>query len=436
MSIVNSSIHAHEDDSDITIINPSIVHEHNDEYVPIITRLKQANNSSENRQVTNIETNKNLIKNESMDGRHDYILIDHNPYANATQLEQILIFYIRDLKQETNTQIDCDKQLIIRLMDIIRPAYTNDEKKLNELDNIVKEIASLHDKRHIEQKEKIEQFHTEICQLNKMLLTKNESLLYNNNQNDSLFNTVHEKQSIHDYDQWTEIEDDAKKLHEIVQSQRDQINEIVTLITQTATASTSINPTDVPINDTETTITDKPTTPDVSHNIMNTLLKKIQSLTGHHTSQEPITDDVSEKKTLENHSPGTSPTQSLATLTLQSSQSINDNQTQQIEESQNKQIEDPELKHEEPHTPTNIPSISVSPKETKKCPVCNHEFLLTTNDEEVYDHIEKCLFPSSIGVEPKDYECPYCNRKLSGNDEVAYIQHLSDCINRDIQNIY
>jgi hypothetical protein len=36
-----------------------------------------------------------------------------------------------------------------------------------------------------------------------------------------------------DYEQWTEIEDDAKKLHELVQLQRNQINEIVLLISQT-----------------------------------------------------------------------------------------------------------------------------------------------------------------------------------------------------------
>jgi hypothetical protein len=34
-------------------------------------------------------------------------------------------------------------------------------------------------------------------------------------------------------DQWTEIEDDTKKLHEILQFQRTQINEIVSLISQT-----------------------------------------------------------------------------------------------------------------------------------------------------------------------------------------------------------
>jgi hypothetical protein len=38
---------------------------------------------------------------------------------------------------------------------------------------------------------------------------------------------------MNDYDQWTEIEDDAKKLHEIVETQKNQINEIVNLISQT-----------------------------------------------------------------------------------------------------------------------------------------------------------------------------------------------------------
>lgn len=45
--------------------------------------------------------------------------------------------------------------------------------------------------------------------------------------------------SINDYNQWTEIENDAKKLHEIVQSQRNQINEIVTLISQTSKTDTT-----------------------------------------------------------------------------------------------------------------------------------------------------------------------------------------------------
>jgi hypothetical protein len=172
------------------------MHETNDEYVnntyvPIITRLKQANNSSENRQIPN----SNNDKYENVDGKHDYIFVDHNPHEIAKQLEQILIFYIRDLKQETNTQINCDQQLIGRLMDLIRPAYPHDQKKMIDLDKIMQDVAALHDKRHIEQKEKIEQLRTEICQLNKMLFdAKNEQSIYNDNQkNYSMQNTIHQE---------------------------------------------------------------------------------------------------------------------------------------------------------------------------------------------------------------------------------------------------
>jgi RNase adaptor protein for sRNA GlmZ degradation len=64
-------------------------------------------------------------------------------------------------------------------MDLIRPAYLNDQEKMIELNNIMEEVGLLHDKRHIEQKEKIEQLRTEICRLNKMLFTaSNDQTLY------------------------------------------------------------------------------------------------------------------------------------------------------------------------------------------------------------------------------------------------------------------
>lgn len=37
-----------------------------------------------------------------------------------------------------------------------------------------------------------------------------------------------------DYNQWTEIEGDAKQLQELVQSQKNKINEIVSLISETS----------------------------------------------------------------------------------------------------------------------------------------------------------------------------------------------------------
>jgi hypothetical protein len=80
-------------------------------------------------------------------------------------------------------------------MDVIRPAYINNQQKIMELDKIMEDIGLLHDKRHIEQKEKIEQLRTEICRLNKMLLTaSNDPSLYNNdnkNRNYSMFSTIH-----------------------------------------------------------------------------------------------------------------------------------------------------------------------------------------------------------------------------------------------------
>jgi hypothetical protein len=32
-------------------------------------------------------------------------------------------------------------------------------------------------------------------------------------------------------------------------------------------------------------------------------------------------------------------------------------------------------------------------------------------------------------MELKQIECPYCNEKLPNNDDIDYIQHLSQCFN-------
>lgn len=247
---------------------------------------------------------------------------------------------------------------------------------------------------------------------------------------------------MHNYDQWTEIEDDAKKLHELVESQKNQINEIVTLISQTgnknrfgniynhffiASAPTSFHPTNVSLDDSEAAANNQQATSAANTNIISTLLKKIQDITGHH--QEPASPP---ETILENHSPGTSPTQSLATLTLESLQQPIGNQTQQIEEPQDRQVHKQEPIRDQPFAPIDIPLTVTPQNEPKKCPVCSHEFASTSDDVDMYDHIEKCLFPTGINTEPKEYECPNCNRKYPGSDEATYIQHLTDCYNRDI----
>ncbi|CAM4773685.1 unnamed protein product [Rotaria magnacalcarata] len=412
----NSAMSSQEDDSDITIINPSIINEHIDE------------------QATSSQAQQSIVKHTNSEVKQDYIFVDNNPQEHAKQLEQALKFYIQDLTQDTNTQWQCDKQLIVRLMDLVRPVYSHDQMKLIELEEMQKQIGSLHDKRYIEQQEKFEQLRAEISRLNKMLLEhKDEQLISTDpDVHNSVYNIADKQHSIQDYDQWTEIVDDAKKLHELVQLQQNQINELVNLVSVPATDPVSlINPPDDPSTDVKAVVPDPL---NQNKTFMNTLLQKIQVLAGGQTEQ-PASTDVSPIVTLDNHSPGISPSQPLATLIPESLLQVQPaNQTEQIKDSQEKTDDIQEHIRDEPHVPPiDVPIVPVAPpRELKKCPVCSHEFLFTTSDEDMYDHIETCLFPPEARVEPTHYECPYCYKKLPGNDEPAYLQHLSDCINRDL----
>ncbi|CAF0733887.1 unnamed protein product [Adineta steineri] len=300
--------------------------------------------------------------------------------------------------------------------------------------SLTNNVSCLHDKQHIENEEKLEQLRTEISQLRKMLYTTtHDQLIYNDHsRTSSMFGTTHEEHKAKDYEQWTEIEDDAKKLHELIQSQKNQINEIVSLVSQTATASTSLNTTDVSIDNYKDAVADRQTLTTTNTNLISNLLKKIHNITG---QQEPTITTTSHETILENHSPGISPTSSMATLTLTSLNQIRDNPPPlpQIEDSSNQQVN-----NDEPHIPIDIPLPPPPPSppavviEPKKCPICNHEFELTCSDADMYEHIEKCLYSPMANTEPQSYECPNCNRKYPGDDETAYLQHLSDCYNRDI----
>lgn len=108
------------------------------------------------------------------DSTSGFIFVHHDPLEHAKQLEEILHSYIRDLKQESNCQLDCDKRLVTRIMDLIRPAYSNDTEKSKELDKIIENIGVLHDKRHIEQKEKIEHLRMEVNRLTRMMFVNND----------------------------------------------------------------------------------------------------------------------------------------------------------------------------------------------------------------------------------------------------------------------
>ncbi|CAF1482568.1 unnamed protein product, partial [Adineta ricciae] len=318
-------ISSSQDDSDITIIHPSIIDDDpniyvNNTYVPIMTRLKQAYDSSENRQTASSQS---MILPPGNRYGNDFVFVDHNPQENAKKIEQVLDYYLRDLKQESKSQSECGQQLVTRLMDLIRAAYPSDQHKMIELDAIMRDIASFHDKRHVENEGKIQELQAEIRRLEKTLFLSKDELLMHRDSSHSLstMTSIREQRpSIHDYEQWTEIEDDTKKLQELVQTQKNQINEIVSLISQSATASNSLDLPTTTENNSQDSNADNPTTPVAGGVSFSFLLKKIQCIAGHRKQQELTPVEALQEAKLENHSPGVSPTQSLATLTLTSLQ--------------------------------------------------------------------------------------------------------------------
>jgi predicted RNase H-like nuclease (RuvC/YqgF family) len=147
----------------MTIINHSFLFDRNDEpissCIPVLRRSQQTNRS------------KPLNNQTNSDSTQDYIYVDQNLLETANHIERILKFYRQDLKQESNTQLDCNQQLITRLIDFIRPTYSSNRDKLNDLDILFQEISTLHDVKLIEQKEKTEQLQTEIAHLKKLIIT-------------------------------------------------------------------------------------------------------------------------------------------------------------------------------------------------------------------------------------------------------------------------
>lgn len=397
MHAINSAPGAYGDDSDITIINPSMMgdedHQPSHTYVPIIDRLKQATNSAENRNNDANET----TTSRTPPNRQDYIFVDHNPEENAQQLEQVLQYYIQDLKQENRTHLDCAQQLTIRLIDLIRPAYSKDQKKMIELDGVLREISALHDQRHVDQNEKLEQLRSENSQLQKLLFNaSNPSSLSLTNRNYSLAYQEIDPQA--NPEQWTEIEDDAKKLQEMVQQQQERINEIVTLLNkQSPTEVETVTPNQVAEEELPSPIEifEEPSAV-CSPSENNSLLARLKNFMKQKTTP------------LINHSPGSSPTHSFSTLTINAI---------------NSQVENPI----EPEVPIGRES----------CPSCQREFVYTCEKDriEMHDHFQDCLFPqndqAASRVELTEYSCPECEKKYGLEFEHDYLQHMVNCYNRE-----
>lgn len=141
--------------------------------------------------------------------------------------------------------MDCSRQLITRLIDFIRPIYSTDPTKIRSLDGLSTDIAALLDKRSVDEKDKHEQLQAKIRHLRKSITTapleddSRHSLMANlyRMSKASLLprrSLVHRVRldSIASFEQWADMEAETRKLHTLVQTQRNQIDTLVELLSE------------------------------------------------------------------------------------------------------------------------------------------------------------------------------------------------------------
>jgi len=237
----------------------------------------------------------------------------------------------------------------------------------------------------------------------------------------------------------TAMINESERLHNLVQTQRDQINELIFLITNKGIVPNSLLASVVA------------TSRDINKETIgdNSKVDEASSLVS--SIMQPNYNPNNEKETTiinYSHSPGISPTQSLTSLLTESMNSkasvqttidnglvkteslLTDDNIQSVFEplSSNEQERTSiENRHDQQH------QTVVEPKQEdeKKCPICNIAFPLETNDEQMYEHVETCL---SLKTENKAFVCPQCTKKFPSMDEIAYMQHLVDCMNRNVMD--
>ncbi|CAF1137518.1 unnamed protein product, partial [Didymodactylos carnosus] len=417
------------DDSDITIINPSItsINPHNG--------LLDVDQRSDNNHITTTNyANQN----------REYVFIDNNDSYDS--LWNTLCHYRSDLKNQNINNYECDRSLIIRLIDILRSivsspssSLSNDTTtKTNEIQLLSDDINQLIDQRQKENNENTQQSHIEICQLKRALMNLNN---VPSSQLSSFAPSIlkdTQEARLHD-EEITAMINESERLHNLVQKQRDQINELIFLITNNGIVSNSLLASVVA------------TTRDINKETIgdNSKVDEASSLVSS-IIQPNYSPNNKRETTFINypHSPGTSPTHSLTSLLTESMNSkvsiqttvenelvkteslLTDDNTQSVFEpvSSNEQERiSIENRHDQQH------QTVVEPKQEneKKCPICNIAFPLETNDEQMYEHVETCL---SLKTENKTFVCPQCTKKFPSMDEIAYMQHLVDCMNRNIMD--
>ncbi|CAF2054182.1 unnamed protein product [Rotaria magnacalcarata] len=226
----NSSANYNQRDSDITLISSSSFCNFDDTSIiasmPVRVVSQQVKPSSEITQP--------IVSDISFDGTKQMKSMDNHDYTFLEQemIEQILYYYQQELKQESNTQLDCTRKLVIRLVDFIRPYYASNQRKMKDLDELFSAISNIHDRKCFQQKEKILELENEISRLENFIITSANPY----NPIASLYETI-------DDEEWMKLEEETRKLQTLVEYQRNQINELIKLMPKQETFANKEQPT-------------------------------------------------------------------------------------------------------------------------------------------------------------------------------------------------
>ena len=142
-------------------------------------------------------------------------------------LEETLHHYHKDLQQDSLTNFNRDQQLITRLFDLLIPAYSFNDQRVEHLEHLRDDIVSLQKKRFSQQNDQHDQLHAEIFELRSSIITRS---IENREQDfQRTFRLTSEIDLMNDT-QWEEIEQETNELHQLIQTQNEQIKLLVEIL--------------------------------------------------------------------------------------------------------------------------------------------------------------------------------------------------------------
>jgi len=146
------------------------------------------------------------------------------------EIEQILEFYRQELQPESNSQSHVHHQFLLRLIDLIRPHYNNDQKKLEHFDKLFQDIIELYERETVQQRNTTEELRKETAYWQRCSLVSTHE--HPPRPNAQLVN-----------EDLTELTQSIEQLQKILEAQQSRIKELTELVSmQKASPARIVDP--------------------------------------------------------------------------------------------------------------------------------------------------------------------------------------------------